>query len=77
MIEKRKLHRLDSMAIVGLVIFFILIVRLFYLQIYDGKYYNEMAEGNRMRIFPITAPRGNIYDRNGVLLVTSKPGYCI
>ncbi|MFA6075165.1 MAG: penicillin-binding protein 2 [Negativicutes bacterium] len=77
MIEKRKLHRLDSMAIVGLVIFFILIVRLFFLQIYEGKHYSEMAEGNRMRIFPITAPRGNIYDRNGVLLVTSKPGYSI
>lgn len=77
MIERAKLHRLDIMAIVGFIIFLVLIIRMFFLQIYDGKYYSELAEGNRLRIFPITAPRGNFYDRNGVLVVTSKPGYCI
>ena len=77
MLERVKLHRLDLLALVGILIFLVLLTRLFYLQILEGQKYHEMAEDNRLRIFPINAPRGNFYDRNGVLMVTSKPGYNI
>src|SRR4029079_6937285 len=49
--------------------------RLYYLQIVKGSYYNERAESQRVRLIPIPAPRGAIFDRNGKLLVDSRPTY--
>ncbi len=42
--------------------------RLFVLQIVQGQYNSLLANGNRIRTTIIPAPRGAIYDRNGVLL---------
>ena len=50
-------------------------VRLYYLQIVKGEYYAERAENQRIRLIPIPAPRGAILDRNGKLLVDSRPTY--
>lgn len=46
----------------------ILLWRLFSLQIIQGKKNALLASDNRVRTTVITAPRGAIYDRNGVLL---------
>ncbi|HEY2848222.1 MAG TPA: hypothetical protein VGI80_10420, partial [Pyrinomonadaceae bacterium] len=50
-------------------------VRLYYLQMVKGDYYAERAENQRVRLIPIPAPRGAIFDRNGKLLVDSRPTY--
>ncbi len=50
-------------------------VRLYYLQVVKGDYYAERAENQRVRLIPIPAPRGAILDRNGKLLVDSRPTY--
>ena len=50
-------------------------VRLYYLQIVRGDYFAERAENQRVRLIPIPAPRGAILDRNGKLLVDSRPTY--
>src|SRR6185295_2375998 len=50
-------------------------VRLYYLQIVRGTYYAERAEDQRIRLLPIPAPRGVIFDRNNNLLVDSRPIY--
>lgn len=50
-------------------------VRLYYLQVVRGDYYSERAENQRVRFIPIPAPRGAILDRNGKLLVDSRPTY--
>ncbi len=42
--------------------------RLYVLQIVHGQYNSLLANGNRIRTTIIPAPRGAIYDRNGVLL---------
>jgi penicillin-binding protein 2 len=52
-------------------------VRLYLLQIIDGKRYAEIAENQRIRLLPIPAPRGVIFDRNGKLLVDSRPIYSV
>src|SRR5436190_5271086 len=49
--------------------------RLYFLQIVKGDYYSERAESQRVRLIPIAAPRGAIFDRNGRLLVDSRPTY--
>ena len=50
-------------------------MRLYYLQIVKGDYYSERAENQRIRLIPIPAPRGAIFDRNGKMLVDSRPTY--
>ena len=53
----------------------IFIVTLFKLQIVEGKEYREMSEKKMLRASTIEAPRGEIYDTNGILLATNKLGY--
>lgn len=50
-----------------------LVLRLYFLQVISGELYAEMASESIARERTITAPRGNIYDRNGKLLVRSIP----
>ncbi len=52
-----------------------LLARLAWLQILRTDYYAELAEGNRVRIEPLPAPRGIVYDRNGVILAENRPAY--
>jgi penicillin-binding protein 2 len=60
-----------------LVLLGILSVRLYVLQIINGSHYAEIAENQRIRLLPIPAPRGVILDRNGRLLVDSRPIYSV
>jgi penicillin-binding protein 2 len=50
-------------------------VRLYLLQVVWGKYYAEIAQNQRIRLLPIPAPRGVVFDRNGKVLVDSRPIY--
>jgi len=52
-------------------------VRLYMLQIVNGARYAEIAENQRIRLLPILAPRGVIMDRNGSVLVDSRPIYSV
>ena len=69
--------RLRVIQAVVLVLLGILCLRLYKLQIIDGKRYAEVAENQRIRLLPIPAPRGVIFDRNGRLLVDSRPIYSV
>jgi len=60
--------------IIGLVVL-IYAARLFNLQILQGAKYMTMAEENRLDEVNIPAPRGVIYDRNGVQLVANIPSF--
>ena len=51
----------------------VLIVRLYFLQVMSGEIYAQAASQNITRTRSTAAPRGNIYDRNGKLLVESVP----
>jgi penicillin-binding protein 2 len=69
--------RLQIIQVLGLVILSVLGVRLYLLQIINGRHYAEIAENQRIRLLPIPAPRGNIFDRDGQLLVSSHPIYSV
>ena len=69
--------RLRVIQIVMVLMIAALGVRLYYLQIVKGPYYAERAENQRIRLLPIPAPRGVIFDRNNKLLVDSRPIYNI
>ena len=60
-----------------IIIFFfaVIITRLWFLQVQQGDYYNQLADSNRVRSIEIAAPRGNIYDRKGREIVTNRPSF--
>lgn len=47
-------------------------VRLAHLQIIEGATHRQRAEANRIRIIPKQPERGNIFDRNGKLLASTR-----
>lgn len=67
--------RIGTIQIVAFVLLTILGVRLYYLQVVQGAYWSERAENQRIRLIPIPAPRGAIFDRSGKILVDSRPTY--
>lgn len=77
MLVKRSGNRLDVIALITILVFVVLIGRLAFLQVAQGTYYGQLADGNRIRLIPIMAPRGIFYDRNGVPLVSNRPGFTV
>lgn len=60
-----------------IVFFFLMFIRLWYLQVYKGDDLYFYAEKNRMWQEKNRAPRGLIYDRNGKLLVDNRLSFDI
>jgi penicillin-binding protein 2 len=56
-------------------VFAVLAFCYWYVQIVRGDYYYTLSENNRIRSVKVTAPRGSIFDRNGVALVENEPAY--
>lgn len=67
--------RLTSLYVVVLILFFIIFVRLFHLQIVEGKSNRNLADTNRIQIKIIHAPRGVIFDRDGKVLAANSPAF--
>src|ERR671916_388429 len=67
--------RLRVIQVLVLVLLAVLGTRLYFLQVVNGAYYAERAENQRVRLLPIPAPRGVIFDRHGKILVDSRPIY--
>src|SRR5215510_1720350 len=53
----------------------VLTVRLYVLQVVRHERYAEIAENQRRRRLPIPAPRGIVFDREGRVIVDSRPIY--
>lgn len=69
--------RLFVLAAVFILLFATIIVRIFSLQIVNGKTYQENFSLKIQRSQPIDAARGNIYDVNGKLLAYNKLAYSV
>src|SRR5688500_8953299 len=67
--------RVIAIQVVAFVLLAVLGARLYYLQVVRGEYFSERAENQRIRLIPIPAPRGAIFDRNGKILVDSRPTF--
>jgi penicillin-binding protein 2 len=61
----------------ALALFAILFFRLWFLQVLSGDQYLAQARVNRVRDIDIPAPRGNIVDRSGNVLVDSRPAIAV
>ena len=58
-----------------LIIFSLLLARLWYLQVIKGEELKQRSENNSIRSRKITALRGLIMDRNGLVLVDNRPSF--
>jgi penicillin-binding protein 2 len=65
--------RLRVVGIAVLVLFLVLVLRLWTLQIIDGKSYAAAVTRNQVRVVQVAAPRGDIVDRNDTILATTVP----
>jgi penicillin-binding protein 2 len=70
-------QRILAISFVVGAIFFILLLRLWHLQILSAEDYRSMSENNRLRFVPVAASRGAIMDRSGTVLVSNRPSFSL
>ena len=70
-------RRVLALAAVAGIAFVGLLGQLWYLQVLEGGKLQEMSERNRIRIRPVAAPRGILFDRNGLPLVDNRPAFTL
>lgn len=74
-IVKSHKQRVDIMANIIVLFFALVVARLWYLQIYNGKLFFRYSLENRLRKEINLAPRGMIFSRNSELLVHNVPRF--
>lgn len=55
----------------------ILLVRLWYLQVYQHQLYMTLSQQNQLNLLPLEPNRGLIYDRNGLLIAENTPVFSL
>ncbi|MEP6604656.1 MAG: penicillin-binding protein 2 [Nitrosospira sp.] len=77
----RELHHFRLRLAIGggfvLLLFLLLFIRFFYLQVSQREHYHTLAEANRISISPIVPNRGLIFDRNGEVLAHNYSAYTL
>lgn len=73
--NKRKFNRFTGLLLVMVLIFGILINKMVQLQVIHGEEYAERANTEFIKNIMSSAPRGEITDKNGVVLATSAQSY--
>ncbi len=71
---KRRIGTLSGVFIAALLI---IVCQLWYLQVLEGGRFQEASDKNRTRVRPIAAPRGILFDRNGLPLVDNRPAFTL
>lgn len=67
--------RLILLRVGIILVFSLLLARLWQIQFMEGSQYQLQADGNRFKVESIPAPRGVIYDRFGRVLVRNEPTF--
>lgn len=74
-LKKLFTNRITYLGIFLLIVMTALAVRLFSIQVIQGAELSKEARKFSEYTLPLDAPRGNIYDRNGVLLAGNRKAY--
>ncbi len=72
-----KSRRIGILALIAAGIIGVLVLRLVWMQLFQGGQYKKIAEQNRTRQITDQAPRGTIYDRNGAVIVSNRPSFAL
>jgi len=68
-------RRMVRVFVLVLIAFAVLVSRLLYLQVIEGKEFNRLSEINSIRLQDIDAPRGLILDNANNILVDNRPSF--
>ena len=69
--------RVVAIAVVVLGALLVIVGQLWYLQVLEGGHFLDASDKNRIRVRPAAAPRGILFDRNGVPLVDNRPAFTL
>lgn len=72
---ERSRRLLSRVALIVLVLFGLLFLRLWFLQLIKGDYLQKRSEYNRIRVQDLPPWRGMILDRDGDILVDNRPSF--
>ena len=79
--HQREIHIFQSRLVLSLgfvlLLLALLLARFFWLQVVKQSHFQTMAENNRIAMVPIPPNRGQILDRNGVVLARNYSGYTL
>lgn len=75
--ERRFRERVRFISLLFAIGYGLISLRLFYLQVIKGDALSQLSESNRTQLIFFRAPRGDIYDRRGRLLVTNRPSWSL
>jgi len=79
---RRSAWRVPAWRLGGFIAFVVLAVaallgRLIQVQLLDGGEYRAAAQANQVRLIPVAAPRGIIFDRYGTIMARSGPSFVL
>jgi penicillin-binding protein 2 len=72
-----RLRRIVVLIVALVVLFGVLVWQLVGLQLVRGGYYEQLANLNQIRTIPVTAPRGVMYDRSGLIVARNRPSFVV
>ena len=75
--NETSIRRYITLNVIVLIVFSILIIKFFQLQVVRHNQYKEKANINSVRAESLHAPRGSILDRNGKIIVDNAPTYVL
>lgn len=75
--NNNKFSRFNGLAVIMILIFSAITLRLVKIQVVNGRVYMETANQQNHKMISTVAPRGEIIDRNGAKLATSKQSYIL
>src|ERR1700758_173182 len=76
--ERRRVGaRLTVLRYLVIVLFSLLAVSFWALQVVQHAKFEELAENNHQRTLPLRAPRGIVFDRDGQVLVENRHSYSV
>ncbi|MGD9568964.1 MAG: penicillin-binding transpeptidase domain-containing protein [Sedimentibacter sp.] len=70
-------NRYNVLFLIFALLLIILGYRMAVLTIVEGASYREIADVKKIKDIPVKAPRGKIYDRNGVVLADNVPSFTV
>ena len=74
---QQKVRRIIALVVIIVLALGILFARLVYVQLAQGEFFGRLADLNQLRTIPVTAPRGVLFDRHGIVIARNRPSFVV